>query len=127
VLSVPRDLYGPIAGTDKSERLGFASTISPTALIDTVRATTGIAVDHYLEFDFSGFQHVIDAAGGVNLLIPERMRDELSGLDLAAGCNHLDGAAALAYVRARHVQYEDSDGRMHVEPTGDLGRIGRQQ
>ncbi len=127
VLSMPRDLYVPIAGTGSSDRLSAASVSGPTALIETVRAVTGITIDHYLEFDFGGFKKVVDAMGGIDLQVPARMRDELSGLDLPAGCNHLDGTAALAYVRARHVQIQDpSDGRFHADPTGDIGRISNQ-
>jgi LCP family protein required for cell wall assembly len=128
VLSMPRDLYVPIAGTASSDRLSAASVSSPTALIETVRAVTGIAIDHYLEFDFAGFKNVVDAAGGVDLRLPARMRDELAGLDLPAGCNHLDGAAALAYVQSRHASFQETPGgRFTPDPTGDLGRIGRQQ
>jgi LCP family protein required for cell wall assembly len=125
VLSMQRDLYVPIAGTGSSDRLSVAAISGPTALIETVR--TGIAIDHYLEFDFTGFKKVVDAAGGLDLQVPEPMRDELAGLDLPAGCTHLDGAAALAYVQARHVLIQDADGRFHADPTGDLGRISRQQ
>ncbi|HUR77066.1 MAG TPA: LCP family protein [Acidimicrobiales bacterium] len=128
VLSLPRDLYVPIAGSESPDRIAVASTVSRTALIETVKAVTGIAIDHYLEFDFAGFTKVVDAAGGVDLYIPATMRDELTGLHLPAGCSHLDGATALAYVQSRHVQYQDgAGGRFTPEPTGDLGRISRQQ
>jgi LCP family protein required for cell wall assembly len=128
VLSMPRDLYVPIAGTGASDRLAVASLGGATRLIETVRAVTGVAIDHFVEFDFAGFEKVVDAVGGVDLQVPEAMRDRLSGLELSAGCNHLDGAAALAYARARHVEVQDrSDGGFRADPTGDLGRIGRQQ
>jgi LCP family protein required for cell wall assembly len=128
ILSMPRDLYVPIAGTGSSDRLSAASVTGPNSLIDTVRSVTGIAVDHYLEFDFAGFKRVVDAAGGVDLQIPARMRDELTELDLPAGCDHLDGATALAYVRSRHLYVQDaSDGQFEPEPTGDIGRMSRQQ
>ena len=40
--------------------------------------------------------------------------------------SRLDGHQALAYVRSRHFQYYE-DGRWRTDPSGDLGRISRQQ
>ena len=127
VLSLPRDLYVPIAGTGSSDRLSTASLHGPAAVLETVRAVTGIAIDHFLEFDFAGFARVVDAVGGVDLRFPEPTRDVFSGLDVPAGCVHLDGQTALAYVTARHLQVQEADGNFHADPTGDIGRIQRQQ
>jgi len=55
------------------------------------------------------------------------MRDERSGFDvLHPGCVTLDGSAALAFARARQLQFI-LDGEWRSDPTGDLGRISRQQ
>src|SRR5690606_37730521 len=43
-----------------------------------------------------------------------------------AGCAHLDGDMALAYVRSRHYE-ELVGGRWRPDPRADLGRIERQQ
>ena len=42
------------------------------------------------------------------------------------GCVRLDGDQALAFVRSRHYQYYEN-GKWRTDPTGDLGRIERQQ
>jgi len=57
-----------------------------------------------------------DAVGGVQACFEQPIRDEKSGLDVQAGCQVLDGAGALAWVRMRY-----------SDPTGDLGRMQRQQ
>jgi hypothetical protein len=44
-----------------------------------------------------------------------------------AGCVTLDGTQALAFARARNLQYLSEDGTWDTDPTGDLGRIERQQ
>ena len=65
--------------------------------------------------------------GRERVLPGARRATRSSGLDVdTAGCVTLDGQQALAYVRSRHYQrYED--GRWRTDPSGDLGRISRQQ
>jgi hypothetical protein len=51
----------------------------------------------------------------------------MTGLDIRApGCVTLNGAQALAWVRSRHYTYFEA-GRWRTDPTGDIGRIDRQQ
>ena len=45
---------------------------------------------------------------------------------LHPGCVTLDGPSALAFARSRHLEYM-LDGVYRTDPTGDLGRITRQQ
>ena len=66
-------------------------------LIRTVEGITGIRVDHYAELDFTGFRTVTDALGGVDIDVPEAYGNR--GYEFPAGRQHLDGDAALAYVR----------------------------
>jgi hypothetical protein len=69
----------------------------------------------------------VSAVGGVVVPFPAPARDKLSGLDVKnAGCVNLNGDQALGYVRSRHFQYFES-GRWRSDPTGDIGRIQRQQ
>jgi hypothetical protein len=56
------------------------------------------------------------------------MRDDNSGLNITeAGCTTLDGTQAIGFARSRHLEYKDAKGKWHSDPTGDLGRITRQQ
>lgn len=125
-LSLPRDLLVPIDGGDP-QRINTALAAGPDALARTVQLVLGIDLDHYVEVDFEGFRRIIDAVGGVSLRFDEPMRDRGSGFSVdAAGCRELDGEEALALVRSRNLQAE-IDGRWRSDPTGDLGRIRRQQ
>ena len=70
-----------------------------------------------MKVDFSGFKRVVDALGGVEICLPQRVDDKDSKLHLSAGRHIVKGDTALAYVRNRHGLGDGSD----------LGRIKRQQ
>jgi LCP family protein required for cell wall assembly len=128
IMSIPRDLYVPIAGTGRSDRVNTAfSEGGAPALVRTVESALDIPIHHYVEVDFVGFKEIVDAVGGVQVYFPAPVRDESSGLDIPkAGCVRLDGGQALAFVRSRNFEILES-GRWQPDPTGDLGRIQRQQ
>jgi len=133
LLSIPRDLYVPIAGTSGSAKINSAFDKGPNQLVDTIQRALGVPINHYLLVDFDGFRKVVDALGGINLDFPVPVRDwkdgrNNSGLDVPApGCRHVDGQQTLALARSRYFQYQGSDGIWHDDPGFDLGRIRRQQ
>jgi hypothetical protein len=56
------------------------------------------------------------------------LRDEHTGFhQFDLGCVSLDGEQGLAFARSRHMEYQDDRGRWVEDPTGDYGRISRQQ
>jgi LCP family protein required for cell wall assembly len=127
LLSVPRDLWVPIAGTDKEQRINTAYSQSAQAVVDTVQNALGIPINHFVEVDFQGFSSLVDSLGGVPMYFSDPVRDKNSGLYVdTAGCRVLDGTEGLAFARARHLEYR-SDGEWVSDPTGDLGRMTRQQ
>ena len=129
VLSFPRDLWLPIAGTGESARINSAYNApgEEQVLVDTIRDAFGIAVNHWIEVDFAGFRRLVDALGGVTLYFDRGLRDAASGLYVdQLGCVTLDGAMALAYARSRKAEYHTDDGWVR-DPQSDLSRIVRQQ
>jgi polyisoprenyl-teichoic acid--peptidoglycan teichoic acid transferase len=129
LLSIPRDLWVPIAGAGHDGRINsaFNGDGGQQRLIDTIEAYFGFEVHHYAEVNFVGFQDLVDSLGGVPLWFDTPMRDDGSGLRVdEAGCHVLDGFQALAFARSRHLEYLE-DGQWRSDPTGDLGRISRQQ
>ncbi|MDQ1373743.1 MAG: hypothetical protein QOJ09_1081 [Actinomycetota bacterium] len=126
VLSIPRDLYVPIASGGVN-RINTAFEAGPDNLVRTVRAALGIPIHHYIEVDFAGFRDIVGAVGGVTVYFPTPARDLVSGLRVdRAGCVALDGNGALSYVRSRHYETLVA-GRWRGGGVGDLDRIARQQ
>lgn len=127
ILSIPRDTYVPIFGTNHSDRINTAYQRGAGSLIDTVTHSLGIPVDHYAEVDFVGFRGIVNSIGGIVVPFPAPARDTVTGLNVPTpGCINLTGDQALAYARSRDFQIFES-GRWRFDPTGDIGRIGRQQ
>ncbi|HEV3462997.1 MAG TPA: LCP family protein, partial [Actinomycetota bacterium] len=133
VLSIPRDLHVPVAGTGGSAKINSAFNHGPGRLLQTIQQSFGIPVHHYLLVNFDGFREVVDALGGVAMYFPRPVRDSNngrneSGLDVPrTGCQRLTGSQALALARSRYFQYRDRGGQWHADPGTDLGRIRRQQ
>ena len=74
----------------------------PELLVRTVEFNTGLYIDHYVEIGFAGFASIVDAVGGVEMDIPQDIKDTKSGADLKKGKQTLNGEEALAFVRTRY-------------------------
>lgn len=129
IISFPRDLWVPIPGVGEGKiNSAFSGGLAgggPRLVGQTVADLTGLRIDHYLYVDFGGFQGVVDALGGVEMCPPAylanedgRIVDPLTWLDIEPGCQRMDGATALAFVRTRHLPCDN---------VPDFSRIGRQQ
>jgi len=59
LLSLPRDLWVPIAGTGQRQRINTAYGEGRQQLIDTIEQDFGLAINHYVEVDFSGFKQLV--------------------------------------------------------------------
>lgn len=127
LLSIPRDLWVPIASTGEPQRINTAYSVSAQNAVDTIEAELDIPIHHFVEVDFRGFQQLIDTLGGVPMYFDQPVRDRNSGLTIPGkGCVVLDGYQGLAFARSRYLEW--SDGTQWVtDPTADLGRMTRQQ
>lgn len=114
MLSFPRDLW--ITRCDgREQRINTAVQAGGLGcLARTIEDVSGIPIHHAVSVSFLGFVGVVDAVGGVELCLPSAIADRDAGIDLPAGCQVLDGADALGYVRVRKID-------------NDLKRIERQQ
>ncbi len=129
-LSLPRDLFVPIPGTELSTKLnslyqhGLSRGDGTDTILSSVKHITGIDIPYFVILDFDGFEKIIDDLGGVRVFSERDIVDtrypgknySYETFELPAGWHTLDGKTALKYARERH-----------SDPEGDFGRAKRQQ
>lgn len=102
LVSLLRDSLVTIPGHGKDKINAAYAYGGPQLLVQTVEQATGLRIDHYAEIGLGGFASVVDDVGGVTMCLPQAVSDPYAGINLPAGCQTLDGANALGYVRSRH-------------------------
>jgi LCP family protein required for cell wall assembly len=131
VMSIPRDTMVPYYQCDPGsgspgqqadpysyERINAVLAAGgPSCLWKTVEQQTGIRIDHFIEVGMAGFVNVVNDLGGVTVCVPFAVNNPVSGLDVPAGEQHINGVTALAFWRTR----ED------IGQGSDLQRIQRDQ
>jgi len=138
-LSIPRDSFAEIPGNAPT-KINAAFAYGGAALqIKTIEQFLGIEIDHVAIVDFTGFEDLIDAVGGVKIDVPVKLCADISGgagggqggvsIRLHKGENTLDGEKALAYSRIRHVSECPGPGKSVYSLGGydDLDREHAQQ
>jgi LCP family protein required for cell wall assembly len=117
LLSIPRDLwvYIPTYGWNRintAHKFGYRTEYpggGPGLLAETLRINFGIPIDHWVRIDYQGFARVVDALGGVDMVVacPVNLRymaptsEGEEEMILEPGVYHMDGETALRYVRTR--------------------------
>lgn len=97
VISVPGDAMVTIPGVGR-DRISASTTRGGVPLaVASVEGLLGARVDHVVVMDLDGVAQMTDAVGGVDVEVTRPFRS--GGREFAAGRHHLDGAAALAFVR----------------------------
>ena len=72
-LSIPRDLRATIPGNG-DQKINAAMQIGgPPLAVKTVEAFTGLPINHVVIVDFGSFQKLIDAVGGIDVNVPEKI------------------------------------------------------
>ena len=64
--------------------------------------------DYYFRVNFTGFEQIIDALGGIDIYIPKSFVGTVYGTRFTKGEAHLNGQEALDFVRERHA-FADGD------------------
>ncbi|WP_081656974.1 LCP family protein [Pseudobutyrivibrio ruminis] len=102
LVSTPRDYYVPLSISNGiKDKLTHAGIYGTDVSEDTMEMLYGIAIDHYFKVNFSGFEGLINAMGGITVWSDYAFDVENIG-HFSKGENHLNGLAALAFVRERH-------------------------
>jgi LCP family protein required for cell wall assembly len=90
------------------------------AMRDALEGATGLTIQYYVLIDMQGFADLIDALGGVDITVSEKVPiggdENLNGVVewIQPGKRHMDGYHAQWYARARH-------------GTSDYDRMARQR
>ncbi|HYJ21038.1 MAG TPA: LCP family protein [Solirubrobacterales bacterium] len=110
-LSIPRDAYAEIPGQAPQEINGAYAFGGAALQIKTIEQFLDLEIDHVAIVNFTGFEDLIDAVGGVEVDLPQKLCADIAGgsgggqggvtLRLKKGENTLDGEQALAYSRIR--------------------------
>lgn len=129
MLSLPRDMWVPIAGAGYEQKINAAMSIGgPETLVETVSDALDIPIHHFVQVDFRGFREVVEVIDGVPLWFEIPMRDDRVGfLVEQPGCHVLDANESLKFVRSRAMQGQIEGRWQYLDLAPDLGRISRQQ
>ena len=113
-LSIPRDLRVEIPGYGSSKINTAYQVGGPRLAARTVATYTGIPVNHLVVVNFAEFKDLIDAIGGIDVVVGERIQSKFDcpystearcarwpGWRFSPGKQHMSGQRALIYSRVR--------------------------
>lgn len=144
LISVPRDLWVQYpANSGNYTKINAIYTMASNgnadpvaggaALAQKISLVTGLAINYWMTINFAGFRKFIDSIGGVDVTVPDTFTAKYPKNDDPAinaswitvhfakkGKQHMDGATAIVYARARYVLDNNAEG-------SDFARSQRQQ
>ena len=106
LVSILRDSWVDVPGHGSAKINAAYSWGGVPLTVQTVEQLLDVRIDHVAEIDFAGFAGMTDALGGVT--VESSTAFDARGHHFRVGPNHLDGAAALAFVRERYA-FADAD------------------
>ena len=143
LISVPRDLWvqnPPNSGS--YTKLNAVYTVASNnnanpiaggnATAQKISLITGLTINYWMTINFAGFKDFIDAIGGIDVTVPDGFTANYPANDDPAvnpnwitvkftpGLQHMNGATAIIYARARYVINNPAEG-------SDFARSARQQ
>ena len=102
MVNTPRDYYVPLSISGGArDKLTHAGIYGVDVSMATLSMLYNIDVDYYFRINFSGFENIVDALGGVDIYSDVAI-NTLSGTYVSQGENHMNGEEALAYSRERY-------------------------
>ena len=102
LVSTPRDYYVhiPVSG-DAYDKLTHAGLYGIQNSVGAIEGIYGKNVDYYVRMNFTGFETIIDAIGGIDVDVEEEFTVTGGGYHFNKGINHMSGIEALAFARER--------------------------
>ena len=106
LVSIMRDTWVNIPGYGAAKINAALNYGGISLQVATVENLLGIKIDHVAEIEFEGFKALVNSVGGVDVQVPFNF--DINIWSFKQGMQHMDGGAALAFVRARY-QFADGD------------------
>ncbi len=103
LVNTPRDYYIYNAAYGVKDKLTHCGLDGMENSMAALSELYNCHIDYNAQINFTGFETLIDAVGGVNIY-----SEEGDGVFLSAGDNFMDGETALAFARERY-SYADGD------------------
>ncbi|GER86033.1 hypothetical protein KDW_01950 [Dictyobacter vulcani] len=151
LVSIPRDLWvqnPPDSGKfskinavyQTASNNGENRQVGADAMAKKISLVTGMDVKNWMMIDFTGFKQFIDSIGGVDVYVPDSFNacypknDDAATdaswikVDFEKGNQHMDGATAISYARAREpMNVCSTTPTKNMAELSDFGRSARQQ
>ena len=111
---IPRDYYVSLYGKSGKDKLTHASLYGIETAMKSVEGITGVNVDYYVRLNFTSLVKIVDLLGGIDVNSKYAFETGIYDSTMTKtykfkkGMNHLDGDAALSFVRERH-SFADGD------------------
>ena len=106
LVSIMRDTWVNISGYGPAKINAALNYGGISLQVATVENLVGVKIDHVAEMEFEGFKSLVNSVGGVDVQVPFDF--DINAWSFHQGIQHMDGGAALAFVRARY-QFADGD------------------
>ena len=100
MVSTPRDAYVELPSFGAYDKLTHAGIYGVQESIGALEALYGIKIDYYLRVNFSGFEKIVDALGGITVE-SDYAFTSWDGEYFEEGINELSGSRALSFARER--------------------------
>lgn len=110
LVNTPRDYYvvHPMSKHGTRDKLAHCGVYGLECSITAMTELYGIRPDYYSQINFTGFETLIDAVGGITVYSEKAFTSRIGGYYFAQGENHLDGRHALCFARERYA-FADGD------------------
>lgn len=107
LISTPRDSYVELPSYGDYDKLTHAGIYGVSESIRALEELYGVEVDYYVRVNFTGFEEIVDALGGITVYSEEGFT-AWDGTWFDEGENNLNGAEALSFARERKA-FSDGD------------------
>lgn len=122
MLSLPRDIYVPIAcNNNRSHKINSSAAYGTECVINTIQNLVDVEIDYYAKINFNGVIDLVNTLGGIDVDVEQpdykvyvkrygegklcesnSLRSMTNLVCMDTGMQHLNGEQALAYARNRH-------------------------